>query len=687
MKTYVKTVLKYKWLVLIVFIVLAIVSIILSKTVVVNYDLVSYLPENANSTKALHQYENLFKDNIPNVKLMLADVSITKALEYKQMIEDTEGVLSVIWLDDSLDITKPLAMYKTEEVEKFYKDNSALFQIAIEEHNQAEILNNLQTMLPENAVISGSAVLDSFSIMNVQKEVNQIVLFLAPIIVILLIVATNSFIEPLILCLAILFGIILNVGTNAFKGEISFVTGAAASLLQMAVSMDYSIFILHRFNEEKQNSSNLDTAIVNAISNSFKSVISSGLTTAIGFFALLLMQFKIGADMGIVLTKGIFFSLFSVFTLLPILLHFFNRLIERTRHKSFIPRFSKTIHCISKQPNKFALVVLMLFVLISGISFLAEHKNSFNYSSSKVVAENSIINKNKLKIEEKFFKDNIMVLLVPDKQLFKSEELLSEIEGLPNYKYNIAFTSLLGSTFPIEMLDESEKSQFFSGNYQRIILSFDLSEESNETFGVVETIRQIASKYYQEDYYLLGESVSTYDMKNVTNADNVKVNFIAVVAILTVMLFVFKSPLLVLLLLLIIETSIWLNMAIPYFFDQPIFFIAFLIISSIQLGATVDYAILFANRYLELRAFNEKAFALAEALRLSGISIITSGLILTVTGVLLGLGSSNLLLSQYGVLIGRGAFLSTLMVLLCLPSLVLLFDKVIMRTTFQFKGE
>ncbi len=690
MEKIVEKLLTHKWLVLSIFIIATMISFVLWLTVDVNYDMKKYLPSEAPSTIAINKLNEEFGDSIPNARVLVDDIKINEALEKKKEFSKIDGVTNVIWLDDVLDLKRPIQTYRKQEVEPFYKDNSALFLITVTtDDRQLHAVKEIEKVAGVHSRMEGSAIETTSSMENTSKEVPRIMIFVIPLIFLILIMTTNSWVEPILLLLTIGVAIVLNNGTNAFKGEISFVTQSAASLLQLAVSLDYTIFIFHRFAEQRELGLQPKEAIIKATQLSFKAVLSSGLTTSIGFAALMLMRFKIGPDMGLVMTKAIFFSLISVFILLPVLLLFSYKLIEKTKHKMLMPRLSFLNKTVGKMKTVGMSFMILLFVLISIISFMSQNHNDFVYGSSKVIDKGSKLDQDKQYIESVFGKDNQMLLVLKKKNVTDEYSLLKEIKKIPEFTYSMSYSDKVGVQVPREVLSKSQLSNFYSDNYSRIILSFDVEKEGERVYKVIDKIRALSDELYQDEYYLASESVATYDMKNITGYDSTWVNLLAIVAVGVVILIAFKSISIPLILLLVIETSIWLNMSVPYYTNESIFFMTFLIVSSIQLGATVDYAILFSNRYLENRECMYKREALNKTINDTSISILTSGLILTISGLMLGSMSTNMLVSQHGYLIGRGAFFSLLSVLIFLPVLMMLCDRLIEKTTLgiRFKRE
>jgi predicted RND superfamily exporter protein len=460
-------------------------------------------------------------------------------------------------------------------------------------------------------------------------------------------------------------------------GEISFVTNSAQMILQLAVSMDYSIFLLHRFSHHRKDGLNITDAMSKSVADAFSTITASGATTVIGFAALILMRFRLGADMGLVLAKGVALSMISVLVLLPVLTLIFYKVIDKTYHKSLLPGFGGFAKVIAK----IRVPALILFLLLLAPVFLAQQSNEFFYGVPNVNPDGSEVVSDETEINDVFGKSNLIVLLVP-RGNFANEKLLSnELHSIPQVNEIISYVDTIGAEIPPEFIDADLLSNLLSENYSRMILTVNADAESENTFALVEKLQDTASKYYGDAWYLAGDSPNTYDLKLIVTSDMVKVNLIAIGAVFIVLLLTFRSLTLPIFLVLTIESAIWVNLSFPYFGGQSIFYICYLIISSIQLGATVDYAILFAGRYMTERKTSGKKQALYDTLTGTTLSILTSGSILALGGLVLGFVSTNGALSQLGTFVGRGAVLSVVMVLTVLPALLYFFDSAIEKTT------
>lgn len=666
MKRFYEKIVQYKKCLVVLFTFSALLCLWVGQRVAVNYDIADYLPSHSPSSRALEVMEEEFEGGIPNARVMISNVTIAEALEYKEKLARVEGVEAVTWLDDAVNILQPLATLDQEQVQTYYQDNTALFTVTIKEDMRIEAVQNLRELIGEDQAMSGSAVSTAISTTATVSEVQLISVFAVLFVLVGLGVA-----------------IAINKGTNLMFGEISFVTNAAGSILQLAVSLDYSVFLLHRFEECRQTNSDVKSAMVEALGKSTLSILSSGLTTVIGFLALVLMQFRLGPDLGLALAKGVAISLIIVFTFMPALILLVYRQIDRTKHRPFVPK----LQSLGKWVSRLSMPLVILFALVIVPSYLASNANDYYYGASHIFNETTQLGADTLAIEKRFGQNDTYVLLLPQGDLATETKLSQALNELPQVKSIISYVDLAGAEIPLSYLDETTRAKLMSENYSRMVLSVNVPYEGEETFSVVETIRHIANQYYPDDYYLAGEGVSTYDLMKTISTDMTKVNLVAILAVFIVLVFSLKSVLLPIFLVLSIETAIWLNLAIPYFSDTPIFYIAYLIISSIQLGATVDYAILMTDRYRENRMQGSKKEAVIQTIMDVTVSILTSGSTLTVVGLLMGYISSNQLLGQLGLFIGRGAIFLLIIVLFVLPGILYLFDHFIIKSNPVFLTE
>lgn len=671
MRKFYEKVVNHPRLIILTFAVAVIVCALCGKLISVDYDMNDYLPEESASTVALDLMDEEFGSGIPNARVMVKNVTIAEALEYKEQIENVDGVTEVTWLDDAASVEVPLETLDSEVVENYYKDRNALFSVTIEEEKRTSAVNDIRALIGDDNAMTGSAVSTAVATQSTVNEISKIAVIAVLFVIFVLVITTTSWIEPLIVMVGLGVAIVINAGSNLIFGEISFVTNAAGNILQLAVSLDYSVFLLHRFQECREKNTNAKEAMVEALTASTSSILSSGLTTVIGFLALCLMQFQIGPDLGRALAKGIAISLVTVFVFMPVFILATYKWIDKTEHKPLLPSFER----FGKVVYRVMIPMMVLFFIVLVPSYHASNSNSFYYGASKIFGPATQLGADTEEIETVFGKSDTYVLLVSKDDKATQKQLSDALHEIPEVTGIISYVDTVGMEIPESYLDSETYAKLCSDRYTCLVISVDAAYEGDETFSLVETIRNTAENYYPGEWYLAGEGVSTYDLMDTITADMVKVNLVAIGAVFVVLLVTMRSVVLPVILVLGIETAIWMNLSIPYFTDTTIFYIAYLIISSIQLGATVDYAILFTDRYKEYRENLDKKNAIIQTISAVTVSILTSGSVLTVVGFLLGVISTHGLLSQLGYFLGKGTLCSLVIVLFVLPGLLYSFDR------------
>ncbi|HLR51983.1 MAG TPA: MMPL family transporter [Candidatus Avamphibacillus sp.] len=644
-----------------------------------------YLPKSAPSTVAIDVMEEEFGGDVANTRVMIRDVSIQEALAFKEDMEAIDGVSEVTWLDDVIDIKTPIEMADTDTVETYYKDENALFTFNVEEGKEVEATDAIYEVIGEENAMSGDALDTAVSQKMTGQETMNAALILVPIIIIILLLSTRSWIEPVFLLTAIGISILINLGTNIFIGEISFISQSVAPILQLAVSLDYAIFLLHSFDDYRKKLESPYEAMKLAMKRSFPAITASASTTFFGFLALTFMEFEIGADLGINLVKGILLSFLSVMIFLPALTLMFYNWMDKTHHKPLLP--SK--YNIGKHVLKLRIPVLIVILLLIVPAFLAQSETNFIYGMGDH-PENTRAGEDAADIEEAFGKFTPMVLLVQKEDLARENELTQELNDLEDVKSTVSYTNTVGTAIPPEYLDDSVKGQFFSENYSRIILNTTTDAEGDEAFSLVEDVQKITADYYGDDYHVTGESATLYDMKQIVEKDNTLVNLLTVLTIAFVLLVTFRSISFPVVLLLTIQTSVWINLAVPYFTDDPLVYIGYLIISIVQLAATVDYGILFTEDFTNNRKEMGALAAIKKTINEKIFSIAVPASILSSVGFILWATSSDPIISSIGILLGRGTLLAFTLVVLFLPALLLVLDRLIEKTTWKanyHKGE
>ena len=674
-------ILKYKKTVISIFALLVVFSILMTPMVRVNYDMVDYLPEDSKSTISLNLMQEQFDKSPSNVRVMLKNIDIVEVLKYKNLISEIDGVKEINWLDDSVNINQPLSMIDEELLNSYYKDKNALIDVVVDEGNGLQAtIEKINSVVGDKGVVSGQAVTLAYAQSSTSEEVSKIIMFIIPLIILILMISTSSWFEPVLFLLTVGISILINMGTNIFLGEISFITQSTSAILQLAVSMDYAIFLLHKFADFREEGLDIKDAMANAMKKSFSSIFASGLTTILGFLALTLMRFKVGPDLGIVLAKGIVFSLASVMLLLPVITIYTYKIIDKTHHKSFMPSFNK----FSKFSMKIGPVVLIVVALSVVPSYLAQSKNHFTYGASSMASDDeSDVGKAIIETDNIFGKSNQLVFMIPANDVASEKEIvdkLYEINGVSNV---ISYSNMVGNEIPKGFVPSEDLSSLVSDKYSRMIITLSADEESKVAFDAIESIRNLGYEYFGDDCYLAGNSASAYDIKETVTSDNVITTIGSIIAIGLVIMFTYKSLALPIILLFAIESSIWINLSYTYFSAGSIAYIGYMVISAVQLGATVDYAILFANSYLENRKLFNKYNSAINTLKSSTGTVLTSASIMCISGLALGIISSNSVIAQLGILMGRGAALSATLVLFFLPTVFILCDKLVEKTTIK----
>ncbi len=671
-------IIKHKKPVLVLFVIFAAICIVLTLFVRVNYNLVDYLPPDAQSTTALEIMEREFDAAMPNASVMVKDVDLMAARAYKDELAAIAGVEQVLWLDDVMDLKQPLETGDADTIAGFYKERTALFSLTIAKGMEKEACNEILQRIGADNALTG----DAPSLVFVQNTATSTVLkamaILVPVIIAILILSTSSWLEPLLFLLTIGIAIVLNMGTNLIFGEISFMTNSISPILQLACSLDYAVFLLHSFQDNRKKFARVEDAMRQAMKESLSTVAASAATTLFGFLALLFMNFRIGADLGITLAKGIIFSFVTVMVFLPALTLYLYKWIDRTQHRPFLPDFGR----IGRLLSKIAVPAVLIITLLLVPAFLGQRQTHFLYGND-VIDPSTRYGRDTVAVEQHFGRNTMMAILVPRGEVAKEEALCDELGQIAHVTGVTAYATHVGAAIPPEFLGDALTDSFYGPNYARILLYLDTEAEGEVAFQTVERIHEQTRALYGDGFYTLGQSANLYDMKSIVQKDNVYVNLIAIAAIFAVLLLTFRSLTLPFLLVLTIEAGIWINLAVPYFNGTPINFLGYLVLSTIQLGATVDYAILLTHTYLRNRQTMRKRAAMHRALGASFRSILVSTLTLSTAGFVLRATSTNSAIADIGVLLGRGTLLSFSMVLAFLPTLLLLFDRAIARTTVR----
>lgn len=723
----------------------------------VNTELTDYLPDTTETRQGLDIMDREFT-TFGSAKILVTNITYDKALEEAKELEEIRGISSVKfydWNDDD-------GTYDDDELTDYYKDACALFTLTFDEEEETELsqkaIANVREQLKDYQTYVYTTV-DKDDNARLKEDMKGILAVAAVIITLVLLFTSGTYMEILIFMLTFIVAIILNTGTNFWFGEISFVTNAVAAVLQLALSIDYAIILVHRFMEEHETKDTIEAVTV-ALSKAIPEISSSSLTTVSGMVALMLMQFGIGMDLGRVLTKAIIFSLITVFFLMPAMIVMSSKWIEKTAHKSFVP--SIRLWGVFVVKTRYLVLPVFAAVMIGGCILSSRCQYVYDHSSIEAEKMNEYMT-SRVRIEKTFEVTNTMAVVVPKGDYQKEAKIIEGLEqidrvdtvlGLSNVevdddgKYilvdeltprefaevadvDLDLVRLLYRFYAIDqeqygafmknlddyripiidmvdfIYDQKEKGaidldddlsedvddlhqalcdareQLEGENYSRIVFTMTGPIEGEETFQVIDQIRSIGHLYYDE-VYVVGDSTSDYDLSKSFRTDNVKISVLTALFVGIILLFTFQSAGLPIMLVLTIQSSIWINFSIPPLRGGTMFFLSYLIVSAIQMGATIDYAIVITSRYMDLRkTIADRKQVVIEALNQAFPTVATSGTILTCSGFAVGKLTSNAIIASLGKALGSGTLISIILVMTVLPQILLVFDWVIDRTEFN----
>ena len=662
------------------FIAMTILCAVCYPFVGVNYDLSKYLPDFAPTKQALDVMEQEF--GYPGMaRIMVMDVTLPEARTIRQRISRVDGVDLVVGPDLAANVYSTDAFIKNSLTDRFYKDGNAVYQIIFEDGDSDasthKAINEIYGIVgKDRGCFAGSAVSSKERQESITREIAMAIGMAVVIIWLILTLTTTSWFEPFLFILVMAVAIVLNMGSNIMFGRISFFTFSTAAILQLAVSMDYSIFLLHTYTAIKQSGVDSRPAMEAAIEKSCSSILASGATTIVGFLVIALMKFTIGRDVGFVLTKGIVCSLVTVLFLMPTLILRFDKKIEKTAHRSFLP----PLDGLGKLMYRIRIPVLAAAAFCAVPCYFGQSMNYFYYGDDALGSgPGTRVYEDSRAIEDVFGKSNVIIAMVPNGNVIKERRLTEELEDQEFIDYALSMAGTLPQGIPESFLPETVTKQLRTGSYARILISMENREESSYSFQCSEKLTEIVKKYYPEDSYVIGMTPTTMDIRDILTDDYNRVSIISLAGVALVVMLTFHSVMVPVLVIIPIEVAIYLNMTIPYIIGDSMVYIGYIIVSCLQLGATIDYSILMTNNYMEFRETMGSREAAVTAIAKSAISILTSGGILTVVGYLLYFTSSIQAISQVGRLVGRGALLSMILVLSLLPALLAAFDKPIRR--------
>jgi predicted RND superfamily exporter protein len=645
-----------------------------------NYDILSYMPGELNS----RQGEELLKEKFGVSGLgfiMVSNREKWEIMELKRKIGDIPGVESVLWIDDLEDITIPEQFMNSEVRERFLHGDSTFLQVHFGGNSRsaetAEAVKAIWEVIGEDALFGGEPVIIGDLQQTTSREMLYYMIIAFVLISLVLSASMTSFIEPLLFFLSIGVAIILNMGSNIIKGEISFVTSSIAAVMQLGISMDYSIFLLHRFEEEKQKHNDIRDAMVAALSRTGVPVVASALTTIAGFIALMFMKNGLGRDLGFVLAKGIVLSLVVTVTVLPCLILIFNKYADRHRHKPIIPTLRKASGWITR----FRWVFLAVIIIFVVPSFLAQRNLEYYYSTEHYLPESSRSVEDTRKISGILGGSEYAYVITPDEGTVKEKQLIERIKSIQAVDSIIALSEQVDSAIPEIFIPGEVKETYRKEGYRYFQVFLSTPADDPRTFDAVDEVREEASKIFEE-YYVTGSPALTRDLASLQDPDTKIVAIISIGLILLIIALSFKSLSIPFLLVLSIEFAVWINLCIPYLQGTAVSSVTSIIIGAIQLGATVDYAILFTSRYRENLATAASSLeAVRQTITDTGRSIMTSAL--TVISATIGISfiAGIKATRELTLMIGRGAAISVAVIFLGLPSMFLVFERLINRTT------
>lgn len=686
MQKFGRGVVKLRVPILIVSVLLLIPSIFGFLSTRINYDILSYLPSDIETMKG----QDIMLDEFGKggFSLVMLDGMEDKDVEkVKEKIEKVDHVCDVLWYDTLADVSLPKEVLPDDIYDFFNTDNSTMMAVFFDEATSAdgslEAVKEIRSIAGEQCFVSGmSSVVEDIKDLTMQEAPMYVVIAVI-LTSIILALTMDSFLIPLFFMLSVGMAIIYNMGTNFIQGEISFITEALAAVLQLAVTIDYSIFLWHSYKEEKEkHPGDNKEAMAVAIGKTITSVVSSSITTVAGFLALCFMSYELGMDMGIVMAKGVVIGVICCITVLPSMILVFDKALEKTMHKDLVPSLEKPSKFIIKHHAAF--IVLFIVVLIPAVYGQINTNVYYNLTDTLPKDLNSVIANTKLD-EEYHMATTHMLLVDADMKPKEVNSMLDEMGKVDGVSFSMSLDTLIGPSIPREMVPDSVTKILKSDKWQLMLVGSEYKVASDEENAQIDELSKIL-KSYDKDGMLIGEAAATKDLIDITDHDFKVVNIVSIAAIFIIILIALRSVSLPIILVAVIEFAITVNMGVPCFTNTTIPFIASVVIGTIQLGATVDYAILMTTRYkTERNAGKDKHEAVTIALSTSMKSIMVSALGFFASTFGVGVYSSVDMISQLCTLMSRGAIISMITVICILPSMLMLFDKVIINTTMGMK--
>lgn len=651
----------------------------------VNYDLLSYLPQNLDSTKGEDILDKTYSD--ASIGIVIVEGMENKDINIlKDKIEEVDGVTTTLGLTDVLDESIPKDILPDEIKNQLYNEDSTMFVIkfygAPGSDSTINGISKVKKILNKQCFLSGMSAIMEDTKELAEHEAPFYVLIAVALSIVVLLISMESTVVPIIFLVSIGIGIVYNLGTNLFLGEISYITKALAAVLQLGVTMDYSIFLMHRYDEERGKWSTKEEAMTQAIKATMTSISGSSLTTIAGFLALCTMDLALGKDIGLVMAKGVVIGVICAITILPAFVLVFDKAIHKFKHKTIIPEFKKVSTLVTKHHKAF--IVAFLVIMLPAFFGQANAKVYYNLDETLKPDMSSIVALNKMK--DNFNMTSTHFIIVKDDiKSYKMKEMTDRIENLEGVTTVLSYDKFIGPNIPEDFIPRDIKEIFKQGGYNLLLVNSEYKSASAELNNQILEMTDIV-KSYDKDAMVTGEGALTKDLTTIADQDFKNVSVASIVAIFVIILIVFKSVSIPVLLVSAIEFAIFINMGIPYYTGTVIPFVASIVIGTIQLGATVDYAILLTSRFREeMRNGYEKKEAMRIAVQESAKSIVTSGLTFFGATGGVALVSDMALIKSLCFLMARGAIISMIVIIFVLPALLLISEGIINKTTKGWK--
>ncbi|WP_373103036.1 efflux RND transporter permease subunit [Blautia obeum] len=679
-----KWIAKHKVLIVIISMLLLIPSFLGMAATRVNYDILSYLPDSLETVEGQDIMVDEFGMGAFSM-VVVEDMELKDVAKLKEKFQDVEHVKDVLWYDSVADLSIPVSMIPAKFKDGFFNGDAtmmiALFDDTTSSDAAMEAVTDMRKIANEQCFISGmSGVVTDIKNIALQ-EMPIYVVIAACLSLLVLLLAMDSLVIPVLFLLSVGLAVVYNLGSNIFLGEVCYITKSLTAVLQLGVTMDYSIFLLNSFEAYKKKYDAKDRAMAHAIADTFKSVAGSSVTTIAGFLALCVMTFALGRDMGIVMAKGVVIGVICCVTVLPAMILVFDGVIEKTKHKPLIRSMDKPSGFITKHYK----VWLLIFLILLYPAVYGNNHTQIYYNIDKSLPATLDSNVSNEKLKEDFDMSTVhMVLLKNGLDSKEKTQMLDQIDKVDGVKWSLGMNSLIGPTFPESMIPSNIKEMLQSDNYEVQFICSEYSSATDECNAQLDEIQKIVKKFSPESM-VIGEAPLMKDLQDTTDVDLQRVNILSMAAIFLIILFVFKSISLPFILLAVIEFAIFVNMAIPYYQGVTLPFVASIVIGAIQLGATVDYAILMTSNYQKQRHLGKtKKEAISIAHKFSMKSIIVSGCSFFAATFGVALYSKVDMIGSICTLLARGAVISTIVVLLVLPAMFMVFDPIIVHTSKGF---